>query len=310
MDRYRVAITIRSFDDTGPGMADLLRSCEITYQNKTGKRLTEGDLIRAVRGAEGVIAGTEKFSGRVIGSSGDLRVISRVGVGTDSIDLVAARGKGIIVLTTPDAATQAVAEHTLALILAVMKRIGVYALSMRSGNDSIEPGSLLSGKTAGVIGLGRIGNRVAGILDVLGCRIIFFDPAPRIPPRDGWQEAGSLAELLARADIVTLHVPAQEGGAELIDERGIASCKSGSIFINTARGSLISEKGLERGLREGIIAGAGLDVFPAEPYRGPLLAFPQVVATPHVASFTVESRREMEREAVRNLIEGLSEVRS
>ncbi|MDD1664073.1 MAG: hypothetical protein LUQ32_01850, partial [Methanomicrobiales archaeon] len=251
-----------------------------------------------------------KFSGRVIGSSGDLRVISRVGVVTDSIDLGAAREHGVGIFTTPDSATQAVAEHTLALILAVMKRIGVYALAMRSGDDAVEPGSLLQGKTAGIIGLGRIGNRVAGILDALGCRIIFLDPAPRIPPRDGWVAAGSLADLLARADIVTLHVPALEGDRELIGEKDIASCRKGAVIINTARGSLISEKGLERGLKEGVIAGTGLDVFPFEPYRGPLLAFPQVVATPHVASLTVESRREMEREAVKNLIKGLSEVRT
>ena len=310
MDRYRVAITIRSFDDTGPAMADLLRSCEITYQNRTGKRLSEEDLTRAVRGAEGVIAGTERFSGRVIGLSRDLRVISRVGVGTDSIDLGAAREHGVSVLTTPDSVTQAVAEHTLALILAVMKRIGVYALSMRSGDDSVEPGSLLQGKTVGVIGLGRIGNRVAGILDALGCRIVFLDPAPRIPPRKGWVAARSLADLLSQSDIVTLHVPALEGEREMIGETDIASCRKGVVIINTARGSLISEKGLEKGLNEGIIAGAGLDVFRSEPYRGPLLAFPQVVATPHVASLTFESRMEMEREAVRNLIKGLSVVRT
>jgi D-3-phosphoglycerate dehydrogenase len=310
MDRYRVAITIRSFDDTGPAMADLLRSCEITYQNRTGKHLSEEDLTKAVRGAEGVIAGTERFSGRVIGLSRDLRVISRVGVGTDSIDLGAAREHGVSVLTTPDSVTQAVAEHTLALILAVMKRIGVYALSMRSGDDSVEPGSLLQGKTVGVIGLGRIGNRVAGILDALGCRIVFLDPAPRIPPRKGWVAARSLADLLSQSDIVTLHVPALEGEREMIGETDIASCRKGVVIINTARGSLISEKGLEKGLNEGIIAGAGLDVFRSEPYRGPLLAFPQVVATPHVASLTFESRMEMEREAVRNLIKGLSVVRT
>ncbi|HTY52219.1 MAG TPA: NAD(P)-dependent oxidoreductase [Methanomicrobiales archaeon] len=308
MDRHRVAITIRSFDDRGPAMADLRRSFRITYRNTTGKRLSEDDLGKAVAGAEGVIAGTERFTGRVIGSSPDLKVISRVGVGTDSIDLAAAREHGVKVLTTPDSATQAVAEHTLALILAVMKRIGVYALAMRKGDDTAAPGSLLLGKTAGIVGLGRIGNRVAGMLDSLGCRILYLDPAPRIPARAGWEAAASFGDLLSRSDIVSLHVPAQEGDRALIDGEAIGSFKEGAVIVNTARGSLLSEDALLAGLREGRIAGAGLDVFPVEPYWGALLGFPQVVVTPHVASLTAESRREMEVEAVKNLVSVLSEV--
>jgi len=305
MTRYRVAITIRSFDVSGPAMADLLRFCEITYRNTTGKRLSEEDLVQAVRGAEGVIAGTEKFTKRVIASSRDLRAISRVGVGTDSIDLRAARERGISISTTPDSVTQAVAEHTLTLILAVMKRIGVYALAMRSGNDSAEPGSLLQGKTAGIIGLGRIGRRVASLLSCLGCRIAFYDPLPKEGIPRTWQVVPSLEELAAMADILTLHASLQADEPPLLDARILSLCREGAIIINTARGGLVDERALETALESGRISGAGLDVFQQEPYQGPLLHYPQVLATPHVASHTTESRRMMEEEAVENLVRAM-----
>ena len=308
MNRFRVAITVRSFDYDGPAMADLLQSCDIVSANRSGRRLAETDLPDALRDSQGVIAGTEPFTRDVFAGARALRVISRVGVGTDSIDLAAARERGIRVFTTPDAATQAVAEHTLALTLAVLKRIGLYTLSRQGEEVSTPPGILLSGKTAGIIGLGRIGHRVATMLECLGCRIMYHDPAPGRDPRTGWTAARDLPDLLGQADVLTLHAPAQDGGKPLLGAGELALCRQGAIIINTARGTLIDEDALVSGLLSGHIAGAGLDVFAREPYRGPLLAFPQVVTTPHVASHTVESRREMEREAAANLLRGLAEV--
>jgi len=305
MEPARVAIAIRSFERSGPALDRLRERCTIAYTNTTGGRLTENALCKALSDVHGVIAGTEPYTRRVLESARRLKVISRVGVGTDSIDLASADAMGIRVFITPEATVQPVAEHSLALLFAVLKRILPSAESMRRGEFSPEPGRLLAGKSAGVVGLGRIGSRVATLLELLGCRIIYYDPAPRgeAPPR--WQRAGSIADLVSEVDILTLHAPAQPDGKPLIDASVLPKARPGLVIINTARGALVDEEALSAGLKSGRIAGAGLDVFTSEPYRGPLLAFPQVVATPHVASFTVESRAEMELEAVENLVNGL-----
>jgi D-3-phosphoglycerate dehydrogenase len=278
----------------------------VTYLNDTGGRLTEDDLCRALRGADGAIAGTEPFTRRVLDAAGDLKVISRVGVGLDSVDLEAAASHGIRVTITPSAPVQAVAEHTLALVLSVAKQIPVCQARLREGDAVVPPpGLLVSGRTAGIVGMGRIGQRVAGLLEALGCRISYYDP--RVDAgRAAWVRKESLGDLARGADILTLHAPAQPGNRPLIGREIISLCRRGLILVNTARGSLIDEEALAYALEEGIVAGAGLDVFSREPYRGPLLRFPQVVATPHVASNTVETRRQMEMEAVDNMIEALA----
>jgi D-3-phosphoglycerate dehydrogenase / 2-oxoglutarate reductase len=305
MQKENIAITIRSFDRDGPAMEKLRSHFAVTYMNDTGGRLTEDDLSRALRGADGAIAGTEPFTRRVLDAAGDLKVISRVGVGLDSVDLEAAASHGIGVTITPSAPVQAVAEHTLALLLSVAKQIPVCQARLREGDAVPPPGLLVSGRTAGIVGMGRIGKRVAGLLEALGCRISYYDPGVDAG-RAAWVRKERLEDLARGADILTLHAPAQPGNRPLIGREIISLCRRGLILVNTARGSLIDEEALAYALEEGIVAGAGLDVFSREPYRGPLLRFPQVVATPHVASNTVETRRQMEMEAVDNMIEALA----
>jgi len=308
MGQDTVAVTIRSFDPEGPAMVKLRGELSVCYVNRDGRRLSEEELSRALRGATGVIAGTEPFTSRVLEAARDLRVISRVGVGLDSVDLEAASRRDIIVTTTPIAPVQAVAEHTLALLLAVAKRIPLYQERLRQGEDAPLPATLLAGKTAGIVGMGRIGSRVGELLDALGCRIAYFDPAVDAG-RPSWSRKGSLEELAEVADIITLHAPAQPGNRPLIGREIISRCRRGVLLVNTARGSLLDEEALARGLEQGVIAGAGLDVFAREPYHGPLLRSPQLVATPHVASSTTESRQQMEMEAVDSLIDALKRSR-
>jgi len=306
MHKCTIAITIRSFDTTGVPMVKLRESCEIGYVNSTGRRLEEGDLIEAVGIAEGVIAGTEPLSRRVMDASPRLRAISRVGTGTDTIDLAAARARGIQVYTTPEAPVEAVAEHTLALVLALSKRICPYNQEMRTGMERTVPGTLVSGKTAGIVGFGRIGSRVASMLSSLGCRVLVYDPLIR---RNGVKEvafAETLEDLAGQADIITLHATPGADGKPIFDDRIFSRCKKGILFINTARGSLVDERALASAIMNGTVTGAGLDVFSREPYSGPLLGYPQVIATPHVASNTLDTRERMEMEAVENLIRGLS----
>jgi len=300
-----VAITIRSFDLSGPALKKLKENFTLSFINKTGARLSETDLIKVLENVQGVIAGTEIFSHNVINQCSSLKVISRIGVGTDSIDLATARDRGIQILTTPNSPIQSVAEHTVALIFSLLKNIPLYNFNLRNGDFSLHPGFTLYGKKVGIIGLGRVGSRVATILECCGCIIHFFDPFIKKNIPHSWKRMDTLEALMADSDIITIHSTASPLGQPLIEEKLLSNAKKGIIIINTARGSLIDEHALITSLESGKVAAAGLDVFAVEPYNGELLKFSQVIVTPHVASNTIEARMQMEEEAVNNLIEGL-----
>jgi D-3-phosphoglycerate dehydrogenase / 2-oxoglutarate reductase len=302
MDLPPVAITIRSFPRSGSVIKELESEFSVIFRNATGSRLSETEMIRALKDAEYVIAGTEPFSKKVLECCGNLKVISRVGVGTDSIDLQTASKRNILVLNTPEAPVISVSEHTLALLLAVMKRIPEYNNNVHGGNFSVKPGSLLYGKTVGIIGLGRIGYRFASILACMGCKIQFHDPFFTRHLSEDWTPVRDLEDLVRTSDIISLHAPPKQDGSPILTSALFKTCKKGMILINTARGALIDETALELALQEGIVASAGLDVFLQEPYSGSLLKYSQVIVTPHIASNTVESREQMETEAVGNLI--------
>ena len=302
-----VAITIRSFDLSSPAITKLKEKCTISFINKTGARLSEMDLMNALGNVQGVIAGTETFSRSVIDQCSSLKVISRVGVGTDSIDLTAVRDLGIQIVTTPNSPVQSVAEHTLALILSALKNIPQYNKQMRENNHALTAGSLLSGKTVGIAGMGRIGTRVAEMLECLGCQILFYDPMLARQTPSTWKQIDSIEELVKCSDILSIHSAPQPDGSPLINAK-VLSHANGITIINTARGTLIDEQSLISALSSGKVKSAALDVFPSEPYTGKLLSFPQVIATPHVASNTVESRRQMEIESVDNLIKSLEDA--
>lgn len=298
----KVAITIRSINLNSKAMDELRARCEVVFVNSTGQRLTEDELCSILRDVDGVIAGTERFTERVMRESGTLKVISRVGVGLDSIDLEAAKRFGIIIKNTPGSPVNSVAEHTIALIFSILKNIPLYNIHLKNGDSSLLPASTLHGKTVGIIGIGRIGSKVAALLECLGCRICFFDPFvnPGIDP--AWQQMETLEALMAESDIVTVHAVASPSETPLIEEKLLSHAKKGIIIINTARGSLIDEDALCSSLESGQVSAAALDVFSTEPYTGKLLKFPQVIATPHVASNTREARMQMEAEAVDNLM--------
>lgn len=301
----KVAITIRSFDLYGPAMEVLKKNCEVISINTTGQRLSERELVKLLRDADGVIAGTEKISDEVIRSSRRLKVISRVGVGLDSVDLDSAKLHGIYVKNTPESPVISVAEHTIGLILSVLKNIPQYNERMRRMDYALIPATLLHGRDIGIIGIGRIGSKVATILGCMGCRIRFYDPFVTSETPPSWIRTGSLESLMADSDIVTLHTTALPLGKPILEEKLLSHAKRGIIIINTARGSVIDERALVSALETGHVAAAALDVFSFEPYDGDLLKYPQVIVTPHVASNTIEARRQMEFEAVMNVISGL-----
>ena len=275
--------------------------------NPFGRKLTE-DEISSLLGDSvvGLLAGVEPLTAKVIAGATSLRVISRAGVGLDNVDQDAAEERNIPVLSTPDAPVDAVVEMTMALMLAALRKIPQADRQVRDGGWPRLKGHLLKAQTVGIIGLGRIGARVADICSAFGARVMAHDPMIRDTSANvEWVE---LAALLSQSDILSLHAPYNAATHHLINKESLAAMKSGAILINTARGSLIDEVELVKALHEGQLSGAALDVFEEEPYSGVLLDLQQVVLTPHLASSAVESRCQMELEAATNLYVGLSKA--
>jgi len=307
MGKAKIAITARSFDIHGEAYKKLIQYCDVVTINQTGNRLGENELITSIQNADGTISGTEIFSKNVIESAPTLKIISRIGVGIDNIDLDTCARHSIKVCSTPDAPAIAVAEHTLALLFSTLKHIPQYYGQVRHGDFSISYGILLSGKTVGIIGFGRIGRQVAVLLSAMGCKVLFFDPYVEAIHSVPWKKIPKLDMLVKKSDIISLHSSPPQTGSPLITQEILSNAKKGLIIINTARGSLIDEKALDAALDSGLVAAAGLDVVSHEPYSGPLLRHSEVLITPHVASNTVESRMRMEMEAVTNIVTFLGE---
>jgi D-3-phosphoglycerate dehydrogenase len=295
----KVFVSTSSFAEYDKLPLKLLQDAGIESQvNPYGRKLTEDECLKLIGDADGLIAGTEPLTAEVIKSAKKLKVISRVGVGLDNVDLEAAKKRGIKVFSTPDAPTLAVAELTLGLMLALLRHIPQGDRDIRAGKWQKQMGNLLHSKKVGIIGLGRIGEKVAELVKGMGAQVAYCDPAVK---KAGYQKL-PLEELLAQSDIVSLHL---SGGGTLLGEKELRSMKQGSYLVNCARGGLVDEKALLNVLKEGRLAGAALDVFAQEPYTGPLTKVDNVILTPHVGSYAIESRIEMEVQATKNLIKGL-----
>ena len=220
-----------------------------------------------------------------------LRAIMRPGIGVDNVDLAAASERGILVINTPDAPTESTAEHAVALLMAIAKRVVTGSRFLQT-NDFPRTelfGTEVRDRVLGVIGCGRIGRRVAEICGLgFKMKIIGYDPFITNAEIPGVEFTNDLNDLLERADFLTLHIPLTPDTHHLIGEAEIRRMRRGSYIINAARGPVVDEQALIRALQDGHLAGAGIDVFDPEPPAGdnPLLAMNNVVCTPHVASFT------------------------
>lgn len=301
----RLVISTSSFDlSTNPSVQRLIGAGMQIAQNVHGRKLTEDEAI-ALIGTEtvGMIAGIEPLTERVLGSAKSLKVISRCGTGIDNVDLDAARRYGITVLNTPEAPAQAVAELTMGLMLALLRQIHQTDRRLRDGEWPRTQGRLLAAQCVGIVGLGRVGRRVAQACQAFGAEILAHDsyvteapPGVKLIPLD---------ELLAKADIVSLHLTYDTRTHHLINREALARMKPGAVLINTARGGLIDESALLDALTSGQLEGVALDVFEQEPYRGPLLTCENAVLTSHIGSLAREARHRMEIEAAENLLLGL-----
>ncbi len=212
---------------------------------------------------------------------------------------------GIKVFNTPYGPTQSVAELTVGLMLDLLRRVTAMDRDVRRGTWKKRMGNLLNGKRVGIIGFGKIGQKVAGLLMPFGVELSYCD----ICACDCSLPASAMAmdELLPWADIVTLHCSAPQSCGALIRAEELSKMKKGSWLVNASRGGLIDEQALYNALKDGHLAGAALDVFDKEPYSGPLAGLDNVILTPHIGSYAKEGRIEMEIQAAENLLKGLSE---
>ncbi len=254
----------------------------------------EARFLAEIRDAEVLLQVFKPVTAATIAAAPKLRLIQKIGTGAHTIDLEAAQEAGVAVADTPGTSTQAVAEHTLALMLAVLRRVGVLDAATRMARgwnvapEVPESSGEIAGRTVGLVGFGAIPQRLVPVLKALGAEVIFYSRSQR---SDAPVRQVSLGELISTADIVSLHLPATPETRHLIDTEALGRMKPGAILINTARGELVDEAALAAKLRSGHLAGAGLDVFEDEPVREPrpLMLCSGAVLTPHIAWLTPET---------------------
>jgi phosphoglycerate dehydrogenase-like enzyme len=286
-----VLVTWIGFDPDEPRTGARLRGAglQLRLAPKLGAR-TSAQVAELAAGAVAAIVSTDPFDRRVFAAAPQLRVVARVGVGTDSIDLAAATEAGVVVTTTPGANRETAADHAMAMILAAVRRIVEHDASTRRGEwrraGDLTPWDL-HGTTVGLIGYGEIGRAVAQRLHGFGVELLVSDPALR--PGHGVVLIAS-DELLRRADVVSLHLPLMEATRGIIGARELALMQRDAILVNTSRGGLVDEQALAEALRTGELRAAALDVFADEPaVPDALAALPNVVLTPHIGGLSVRS---------------------
>jgi D-3-phosphoglycerate dehydrogenase len=271
-------------------------------ENTTGRRLKKEELIAALGDADAVLAGVEPYDLAVLTAAPHLRCISRVGAGTDNVDLAAAAARGVAVMTTPDEVAEPVAQLTVAMLLGLARNVPQHLSDARDGQWKKHTGFLLREWTIGLLGFGRIAQRVEAYLRPFGPKILACDPV--VGPSERWPAVTfvDMATLLSESDVVSLHASTSKGAGALIGAAQLAAMKRGSRLVNTGRGHLVDESALVDALTSGQLAGAALDVFGEEPYNGPLFRLPQVLCTPHVATLTRASRVAMELRCAENVL--------
>lgn len=300
-----VLITFPDYDTEHPQLGGALSAAGCVMRNapKRGARSPD-ELLALCADADGAIVSTDPFTAEVLRNSPGLQVIARVGVGIDSIDVNAATELGVAVATTPGANESTVADHAVAMMLALLRRIPANDAEVRRGEwnrTGVHTPRLLTGATVGLVGYGNIGRGVAQRLAGFDVELLVADPAMvgSESPR-----AVALNELLSRADIVSLHCPLMPSTRHLIDEDALRLMRPHAILVNTSRGEVVDEGALCRALRDGVIAGAALDVFEIEPPNGsPIMHLPNVVVSPHVGGISTTSLAEMTRRATASVID-------
>jgi D-3-phosphoglycerate dehydrogenase len=255
---------------------------------------------------DGLIAGTESLTAELFKSAKKLKVVAPCGTGLNNVDLEAAKELGIKVFITPGGPTQAVAELTIGLIFNLLRRITIGDRLIRTGVWDKYMGNLLTGKTLGILGLGRIGRKIVELTAPFGLHYLAWDKYQDQEFADEHKiKFTELDQVMGEADILTIHLPFAPELENFIGDKQIKLMKKGAFLINAARGGLVDETALYEALKEKKIAGAAIDVFEQEPYQGPLKELDNIILTPHIGSYAREARIEMEIQAAKNLLQGL-----
>jgi len=272
---------------------------------------TEFDVIEAAAGCAGILLQYAPITERVLAALPQLGIVSRIGVGVDTVDTAACARHGVWVANSPDYGVGEVATHALALVLALIRNVVAYNRDIRAGKWHY----LSSGKlkragemTLGIVGLGRIGKRMAHVSRNVFRRVLAFDPHLIDGDFPAYVErAADLAGLFAASDVVSVHTPLSDETRGMIDADIFGRMRPGSYVVNTARGAIVNIDDLLAALDSGILAGAGLDVLPIEPVpaESPLLGHPRVILTPHAAFFSVQAEVELRRKAAQNIVSWL-----
>ena len=304
-----ILITPRSLTAAGhPALARLQDAGYELVFTTPGQQPTPAELLQVLPGCVGYLAGVEEVDAQVMEAAPGLRVISRNGVGTNNLDLAAARRLGITVCTTPGANARGVAELAMAHLLALARWVPFSDHALKAGGWQRRKGMEVCGKTLGLIGCGHVGRLVARFALGMDMTVLAYDVMPdaTFAPSPEFRFM-PLADVLCQSDVISLHCPALGDGRALLDAAALATMKQGVFLINTARAELIDPAALTAALHSGQVAGAAMDVFRSEPPTGdPLVASDRVVATPHIGGFTEQSVDRAVDMAVDNLLQALN----
>ena len=300
----KVLITTVPFGNSNPIPLEMLEEAGIEYLiNPLGRKLNEKELALMVSDFDVIIAGTEEITDAVMENANKLKLISRVGIGLDSVDLLAAERRGIKVSYTPDAPAPAVAELTVGLMLTMLRSVHVSNLQMHDGHWNRYFGRRISEVTIGVIGLGRIGTSVLHHLRGFGTpKLLLNDTMPNHEiDRQFKVEWVTKEEIYKQADVITLHLPLTKQTKNMVRKEHLKMMKPDAILINCARGGLVDEKALTIALKNGHLFGAGLDTFSTEPpINNSLLLLDNIVLSPHCAGATLDNFQSIANRTISN----------
>ncbi|PCI42184.1 MAG: lactate dehydrogenase [Rhodospirillaceae bacterium] len=300
----KVIITTVPFGTIDPMPLELLDEQGLRYEiNPLGRKLRPEEVAGVIGDADIVIAGTEPITDQVMEACPNLKAICRVGIGLDSVDLLAARSRGIAVSYTPDGPSPAVAELTIGLMIDLLREVTKADRDIRAHKWFRKAGRRLSECTIGVIGCGRIGGGVIKHLSggFPGVKILAND-LKAVPELDGLVTWADKDRIYNECDVISLHVPLTPETQNLIGVSEISRFKKNAVLLNTARGGVINEADLAEALREGMLAGAAVDAFENEPYEGELCHLDNVILTCHLGSMTEDCRARMEIEATEEAV--------
>jgi D-3-phosphoglycerate dehydrogenase / 2-oxoglutarate reductase len=305
----KALITTVPFADRNRLPLEQLQSAGIEYLiNPLGRKLKEHELADMVSDFDVLIAGTEPITDMVMSRASRLKLISRVGIGLDSVDLLAAERRGIQVSYTPDAPAPAVAELTLALMLSLLRSVHVANLQLHRGEWQRQFGRRIAEVTVGIIGTGRIGARVLRRIPAFGTpRVLVNDVLPdlKLVPELKLEWVGK-EDIYRQADLISLHVPMTIHTKNMIRREQLLQMKPDALLINTSRGGIINEEDLADVMRGGHLGGAAIDVFEHEPYSGSLAGIERCLLTAHMGSMSIDCRTRMEIEATEEAVRFLT----